>query len=44
VKDISKTGSKPNLGGYISAKNILNTTYIEANQEMLFFIDETFMR
>ncbi len=43
-KDISKTGSKPNLGGYISAKNILNTTYIEANQEMLFFIDETFIK
>ncbi|MEI7502278.1 MAG: hypothetical protein WCJ61_03255 [Paludibacter sp.] len=43
-KDISKTGSKPNLVGYITAKNILNTTYIEANQEMLFFIDETFMK
>jgi hypothetical protein len=43
-KDIYKIASKPNLGGYITAKNILNTTYIEANQELLFFIDETFMK
>jgi hypothetical protein len=44
TKEISKIASKPNMGGYITAKNILNTTYIEANQEMLFFIDETFMK
>ena len=44
TKDIYKIASKPNLGGYITAKNILNTTYIEANQELLFFIDETFMK
>lgn len=43
TKDIYKTASKSNLGGYISAKNILNTTYIEANQELLFFIDEVLM-
>lgn len=44
TKDICKIASKPNMGGYITAKNILNTTYIEANQEMLFFIDGTFMK
>ena len=44
TKEIYKIASKPNMGGYITAKNILNTTYIEANQEMLFFIDETFMK
>lgn len=44
MKDIYKIASKPNMGGYTTAKNILNTTYIEANQEMLFFIDETFMK
>lgn len=44
TKDIFKIASKPNMGGYITAKNILNTTYIEANQEMLFFIDEAFMK
>ena len=44
TKDIYKIASKPNMGGYMTAKNILNTTYIEANQEMLFFIDETFMK
>lgn len=44
TKDIYKIASKPNMGGYITAKNILNNTYIEANQEMLFFIDETFMK
>ncbi|MEI7677428.1 MAG: hypothetical protein WCJ03_11655 [Bacteroidales bacterium] len=44
IKDILKTGSKSNLFGYITAKSILNATYIEANQEMLFFFDETFMK
>lgn len=44
MKDIYKIASKPNMGGYTTAKNILNTTYIEANQEMLFFIDDTFMK
>ncbi len=43
-KDIYKVASKSNTGGYITAKNILNTTYIEANQEMLFFIDHTLMK
>lgn len=44
TKDIYKTASKFNTGGSITAQNILNTTYIEANQEMLFFIDDTFMK
>lgn len=44
VKDILKTASRPNIGGFITAKNILNSTFIEANQEMLFFIDETLMK
>jgi hypothetical protein len=44
TKDIYKIASKPNMGGYKTAKNILNTTYIEANQELLFFIDETFIK
>ncbi|MFT3903848.1 MAG: hypothetical protein QM727_11790 [Niabella sp.] len=44
VKDILKTASRPNTGGYITAKNILNSSYIEANQEVLFFIDETLMK
>jgi hypothetical protein len=44
TKDVFKIASKPNLGGYITAKNCLNTSYIEANQEMLFFIDESLMK
>jgi hypothetical protein len=44
VKDIVKTASRPNTGGYITAKNILNSSFIEANQEMLFFIDESLMK
>ncbi|MDX9907047.1 MAG: hypothetical protein RBS55_10715 [Bacteroidales bacterium] len=44
TKDIFKVASRPNTGGYKTAKNILNTTYIDANQEMLFFIDETLMK
>lgn len=44
TKDIYKIASRPNTGGYKTAKNILNTTFIEANQEMLFFIDETLMK
>lgn len=44
TKDIYKIASKSNMGGYITAKNILNATYIEANQELLFFIDETLMK
>lgn len=44
TKDIYKIASRLNTGGYKTAKNILNTTFIEANQEMLFFIDETLMK
>jgi hypothetical protein len=44
TKEISKTSSKSNLWGFRTAKDCLNLSYMEANQEMLFFIDETFMR
>ncbi len=44
TKDISKISSKPNMWGYKTAKDCLNISYMEANQEMLFFIDETFMK
>jgi len=43
TKDIYKTASRPNTGGYRTARNILNSTYSEANQELLFFIDGVFM-
>ncbi len=43
TKNIGKIASRPNTGGYRTAKNILNRTYLEANQELLFFIDECFM-
>lgn len=42
-RDIGKLASRPNTGGYRTAKNILNTTYIEANQELFNFIDRTLM-
>ena len=41
---IAKDASKPNMGGYRTAKNILNTTYLNVNTEMLFFIDSIFMK
>lgn len=44
TKDISKISSKPNMWGYKTAKDCLNISYMEANQEMLFFIDGTFMK
>lgn len=44
IREIQKVASKSNTGGYRTAKNILNTTYTEANQKLLFFIDETFMK
>lgn len=42
-KTIGKIASRPNTGGFRTAKNILNSTYINANQDMFFFIDECFM-
>ena len=44
TKDISEISSKPNLLGYKSAKDCLNTSYMEANHEMLFFFDDTLMK
>lgn len=43
TKEIGKVASRPNTGGYRTAKNILNTAYIEANQELFGFIDRTLM-
>ncbi|MFC0263382.1 hypothetical protein [Fontibacter flavus] len=42
-KDIGKIASRPNTGGFRTAKNILNITYIEANQELFNFIDRVLM-
>ncbi|MBA6151639.1 hypothetical protein [Gelidibacter maritimus] len=42
-KEIGKIVSRPNTGGYRTAKNILNNSYIQANQELLFFIDNSLM-
>ncbi len=44
TKEIYKISSKSNMLGYKSAKDCLNLSYLEANQEMFFFIDETFMK
>ena len=43
VKEISKIESKSNIWGYKTAKTCLNTTFGEANQELLFFIDNSLM-
>jgi hypothetical protein len=43
VKEISEIASKPNMWGYKTAKVCLNTTYIQANQTLLFFIDNSLM-
>jgi hypothetical protein len=44
TKDIYKIASKPNMLGYKSARDCLNTSYIEATQELLLFIDEILMK
>jgi len=41
--EIGKIASLPNTGGYRTAKNILNTTYINANQDLFLFIDESLL-
>lgn len=41
---ISKIASKPNMGGYMTAKHCLNTTFSESNQDLLFFIDNSLMK
>jgi hypothetical protein len=44
-KDIYKIASSPNMWTRSSTiKNVLNTSYIDANQEVLFFIDDTLMK
>ena len=42
-KEISEIASKPNMWGYKTAKTCLNTTYIQASQTLLFFIDNSLM-
>ncbi|WP_332457689.1 hypothetical protein [Petrimonas sp.] len=42
-KEISKISSKFNIWGYKTAIDCLSKTYSDANQEMLFFIDNTLM-
>jgi hypothetical protein len=44
TRDVYKIASKPNMGGYNTAKNILNDTYLQACQELIFFIDEALMK
>lgn len=44
TKEISNLASKPNIWGYKSARTALNETYNKSNQEMLFFIDQEFMK
>jgi hypothetical protein len=41
TKTIAKTNSKSNTAGFKTAKNMLTTSYMQAIQEMLFFIDES---
>tara|TARA_R110001632_G_scaffold130461_2_gene244561 strand:+ start:63 stop:680 length:618 start_codon:yes stop_codon:yes gene_type:complete len=36
--------SRPNTGGYRTAKNILNSAYIQVNQELFTFIDRSLMQ
>jgi len=43
TEEIGKVASRPNTGGYRTAKNILNKTCIEANQELFSFIDRSLM-
>jgi len=41
--NIGKIVSRPNTGGYWTAKNILNSSYIQANQELFLLIDNSLM-
>jgi hypothetical protein len=42
-KEISEVVSKSNLWGYKTAKTCLNSSYEKANQDLLFFIENSFM-
>ncbi len=44
AKDIGKLVSKPNLGGYKTAKSALDESYKAAMQELIFFIDNSLMK
>lgn len=43
TEEFGQASSRPNTGGYRTAKNILNTAYIQANLEMFAFIDKSLM-
>lgn len=43
TEEFGQVSSRPNTGGYKTAKNILNSAYIQANQEMFAFIDKSLM-
>lgn len=43
MEEIGRVSSRPNTGGYRTAKNILNAAYIQANLEMFAFIDKSLM-
>ena len=43
TEEFGQVSSRPNTGGYRTAKNILNTAYIQANQELFAFIDKSLM-
>jgi hypothetical protein len=42
-KEISEVTSKSNMWGYKTAKSCLNTSYAKANQDLLFFIDNSLL-
>jgi len=44
IKEISNLASRPNIWGYKSARTALNETYDKSNQEMLFFLEQEFMK
>ena len=43
TEEFGQVSSRPNTGGYRTAKNILNTAYIQANMELFGFIDKSLM-
>lgn len=43
TEEFGQASSRPNTGGYRTAKNILNRAYIQANLQMFSFIDKSLM-
>jgi hypothetical protein len=44
TEEFGQVSSRPNTGGYRTAKNILNTAYIQVNQDLCAFIDKSLMQ